>query len=856
MKALRRFIVRPQLPAALAPLGGLIRNLRWSWHPASQDLFSDIDRTLWDRFEGDPLKLLGAVSKDRLADLARDEEFLQRMRDVDANLQAYLAGPRWYQHQQQTRPEDHLPAGIAYYSMEFGISEVLPNYSGGLGILAGDHLKSASDLGLPLIGIGLLYRHGYFWQSLSADGWQQEHYPTYDAQGLPIDLVRDADGAPVTVAVAMPDDRTMTARIWRADVGRIPLLLLDTDFEANDDELRQTTDKLYGGDQNHRIKQELLLGIGGVRAVRAYSELVDRPEPEVFHMNEGHAGFLGLERIRTLINAGESFAEALTVVRAGTVFTTHTPVPAGIDRFPMDMVRLYLDGDSGGDSRLLPGVQVSEVLGLGAEQDPDRFNMAHMGLRLAQRANGVAKLHGVVSREMFAGLYPGFSPDEVPIGSVTNGVHLPTWAAREMYDVAGDMADWHDLASAEEWPYGDRVSNERLWSLRNTLRGRLVEMARGTVRKSWVMRGATEAELGWTSSILDARVLTIGFARRVSTYKRLTLMLRDPERLKRLLLDPERPIQLVIAGKAHPADDGGKRFMQEMVKFTDDLEVRHRIVFLPDYDMGMASVLCAGADVWLNNPIRPQEASGTSGMKAALNGVLNLSISDGWWDELFDGRDGWTIPTTGVEDETRRDDLESAALYNMIETRVLPLFYDRPQDDRPEGWVDMIRHTLSYLGPRVQATRMVRDYVNGYYGPAASAARILVSDPVQAKAFAAWKGKIRAAWPQVRVAQVDTSGIGQVPSLGNVMTLRAYLELGGLTENDVLVQVVTGTVDETEELSNVQTTDMTFIGNGDGHRFQAEIALERSGAIGYTVRVIPRSTLLASPAEMGLVATA
>ncbi|MDQ6658128.1 MAG: alpha-glucan family phosphorylase [Actinomycetota bacterium] len=856
MKALRRFIVRPQLPAALVPLGGLIRNLRWSWHPASQDLLADIDRDLWDRFDGDPLKLLGAVSKDRLQELAGNEDFLLRMRGLDADLQAYLSSPRWYQHQQQTRPDDHLPGGIAYFSMEFGITEVLPNYSGGLGILAGDHLKSASDLGLPLIGIGLLYRHGYFWQSLSADGWQQEHYPTYDAQGLPIDLVRDADGAPVTVAVAMPDDRTMTARIWRADVGRIPLLLLDTDFEANDDELRQTTDKLYGGDQNHRIKQELLLGIGGVRAVRAFTELAGRPEPEVFHMNEGHAGFLGLERIRTLIDSGESFAEALTVVRAGTVFTTHTPVPAGIDRFPVDLVRLYLDGDDGGDSRLLPGVQVSEVLGLGAEQDSGRFNMAHMGLRLAQRANGVAKLHGVVSREMFAGLYPGFSPDEVPIGSVTNGVHLPTWAAREMYDVAGDMADWQDLASADEWPHGDRVSNDRLWSLRNTLRDRLVEMARGTVRKSWVLRGATEPELGWTASILDPKVLTIGFARRVSTYKRLTLMLRDPERLKRLLLDPEKPIQLVIAGKAHPADDGGKRFMQEMVKFTDDPQVRHRIVFLADYDMGMASVLCAGADVWLNNPIRPQEASGTSGMKAALNGVLNLSISDGWWDELFDGRDGWTIPTSGVEDETRRDDLESAALYDMIETRVIPLFYHRTQDDRPEGWVDMIRHTLSYLGPRVQATRMVRDYVNGYYGPAASAARILVSDPVQAKAFAAWKDRVRWAWPQVRVAQVDASGIGQVPSLGNVMTLRASLELGGLSEDDVLVQVVTGTVDESEELSNVRTTDMTFIGNGDGHLFQAEIALERSGAIGYTVRVIPRNTLLASPAEMGLVATA
>ena len=371
------------------------------------------------------------------------------------------------------------------------------------------------------------------------------------------------------------------------------------------------------------------------------------------------------------------------------MFTTHTPVPAGIDRFPVDLVRHYLDSGSGGDvpAAARPGGRRGTRLGVGGR--PSRFNMAHMGLRLAQRANGVAKLHGVVSRNMFAPLYPGFEPDEVPIGSVTNGVHLPTWAAREMYDVAGDMADWQDLASAAEWPAADKVSSERLWELRNTLRQRLVAMARATVRKSHLQRGATVAELGWTESILDPDILTIGFARRVSTYKRLTLMLRDPARLRAILLDPDRPVQIVIAGKAHPADDGGKRYMQEMVRFTDDPTIRHRIVFLPDYDMGMAAVLCAGADVWLNNPIRPQEASGTSGMKAALNGGLNLSISDGWWDELYDGHDGWTIPTAdGVGDDNRRDDLEAAALYDLVEKRVAPLFYRRGENPagRTAGW--------------------------------------------------------------------------------------------------------------------------------------------------------------------------
>jgi glycogen phosphorylase len=856
VKALRRFTVRPQLPAPLEPLGTLIRNLRWSWHPPSQDLFADIDRRLWERFEGDPLKLLGAVSVDRLEQLAHDESFLTRMHGLAADLDHYLTDPRWYQHQMQLG--ESLPASIAYFSMEFGVAEVLPNYSGGLGILAGDHLKSASDLGVPIIGVGLLYRFGYFWQSLSADGWQQEHYPAHDPQGLLIDRALDADGEQIVVSVPMPGGRSVSARVWVAQVGRVPLLLLDADIEANDDFLRQTTDKLYGGDQDHRIKQEMLLGIGGVCAVKSYAEVRGHPLPEVFHMNEGHAGFLGLERIRAMIaEGGLAFAEALAVVRAGTVFTTHTPVPAGIDRFPVDLVRHYLDPDPSGTSRLLPGIAAGDVLALGSEEDPSRFNMAHMGLRLAQRANGVAQLHGAVSRLMFARLYPGFDPEEVPIGSVTNGVHLPTWAAREMYDVAGDMADWQDLASASEWPAANKVSNERLWELRQTLRSRLVAMARATARRSGQLRGMSVAELGWTETILDPNVLTIGFARRVSTYKRLTLMLRDQARLRRILLDPDRPVQIVVAGKAHPADDGGKRFMQEMVRFTDDPTIRHRIVFLPDYDMGMAAILCSGADVWLNNPIRPQEASGTSGMKAALNGALNLSISDGWWDELYDGYDGWTIPTAdGVGDEHRRDDLEAAALYDLIEKRVAPLFYERGESGRPDGWVDMVRHTLAYLGPRVQATRMVRDYVNGYYGPASVYVRAVTSDQTVAKGLAAWKEAVRAAWPSVRVVNVDTSGIGTEPSLGNVMMVRAYLDLGGLTPEDVEVQTVTGRVDANEQLHDITTVPMTLVGDGDGYRYEAQLPLTTSGAVGYTVRVLPKNDLLASPAEMGLVTTA
>jgi starch phosphorylase len=450
----------------------------------------------------------------------------------------------------------------------------------------------------------------------------------------------------------------------------------------------------------------------------------------------------------------------------------------------------------------------------------------------------------------------------VPIGSVTNGVPLPTWASREMYQVAGDMSNWQDLASAPEWPNSASVSAERLWEFRNTLRNRLVDMARVAVKKSWLQRGRTEPELGWTDNILDPDILTIGFARRVSTYKRLTLMLRDPQRLKALLLDPERPMQIVIAGKAHPADDGGKSYMQEMVRFTDDPEIRHRIVFLPDYDMGMAAILCAGADVWLNNPIRPQEASGTSGMKAALNGVLNLSISDGWWDELYDGNDGWMIPTAdGIADPHRRDDLEASALYDLLEKHVSRMFYDRGADNRPGRWVEMIRHTLSYLGPRVQATRMVRDYVREYYHPAAQASRKVTGKGyAPAKQLAAWKDTVRLAWPGVRVLNVDTSGIGLTPSLGNLMTVRALVDLAGLVDSDVRVQTIIGRVDVNDELHDLRYVDMVAtdeIGETvDQRLYEAEVPLDQSGQVGYTVRIYPSHPLLAAPAELGLAVTA
>jgi len=837
VKAVRRFTVRAGLPQSLAELETLATNLRWTWHPPTHDLFAAIDQGIWDRL-GDPLRLLAEVPASRLEQLATDQGFLARLGELSDDLRRYLSEPRWYQQRRsELTGSARMAETIAYFSMEFGVTEALPNYSGGLGVLAGDHLKAASDLGVPLIGVGLLYRSGYFRQSLSLDGWQIEHYPVLDPNGLPLSPLVEPSGAPILVHVAMPGGRVLRARIWKAQVGRVPLLLLDSDVDGNDDDLRGVTDRLYGGDQNHRIRQEILAGVGGVRAVRTYCELTGHPQPEVFHTNEGHAGFLGLERLRELMSAHQlTFDEALSAVRAGTVFTTHTPVPAGIDRFPVDLVQHYF-----GDGSLLPDVDIRRVLALGAEDNPGMFNMAHMGLRLAQRANGVSQLHGEVSRQMFGGLWSGFDTDEVPITSVTNGVHGPTWTAREMASVGLDLDD------------------NALWELRCELRKRLVVEVRRRVREAWLQRGASSLELAWTDTVFDPDVLTVGFARRVPTYKRLTLMLRDHDRLRSLLLHPERPAQLVVAGKSHPADDGGKALIQQVVRFADEHDVRHRIVFLPDYDMSMARYLYWGCDVWLNNPTRPLEACGTSGMKSALNGGLNLSIRDGWWDEFYDGSNGWAIPTAdGVSDPLRRDDLEAAALYELLGSQVAPLFYDRSNDGVPAQWLAMVRHTLASLGPQVQASRMVQEYVNTQYTPAATAVELADAEGYRvARELASYRQRLSGAWPNVRVTSCELSLNGSdTPVLGERVVVRAAVELAGLAESDVQVQAVVGRVADSDELYDVVTVPMSPTSQSGNGEYAAEVSLPHAGALGVTARVLPNHELLASPVELGRVVVA
>lgn len=855
MKPIRKFTVRAVVPGSLSALEELAGNLRWSWHEPTKRLFEHIDPELWRTSRRDPVAFLGEVDPARLEELAADAGYVEWAERERSGLREYLSEPRWFQSLGTDRPRT-----VAYFSPEFGITAALPQYSGGLGILAGDHLKAASDLGVPLVGVGLFYKAGYFSQSISPDGWQQERYPVLDPDGLPLSVLRRPDGSPVQVTLALPDDESLHARVWKAAVGRITLLLLDTDIPANGDELRSVTDRLYGGGGEHRLLQELLLGVGGGRAVRAYTELGGTPAPDVFHMNEGHAGFLGLERIATHIAEGLSFAEALQLVRAGTVFTTHTPVPAGIDRFDRGLVERYLT------SSLLPGVDPAEALALGVEPGADAatspFNMAVMGLRLAQRANGVSKLHGQVSRRMFGDLWPGFDADEVPITSITNGVHAPTWTDPALVALAESTLGTSDTEHAD-WKSG-ALSDAELWSVKRSMRLQLVEDARRRLAAAWTEQHPGTQAPSWVSRVLDPDTLTVGFARRVPTYKRLTLMLRDPDRLKAILTNPERPVQFVIAGKSHPADDEGKRLIQQLVRFAQQPDLRERIVFLPDYDMGMAELLYPGCDVWLNNPLRPLEACGTSGMKAAMNGALNLSILDGWWAEYAGDDYGWVIPSADAAgDAGERDALEAAALYELLEHRVATRFYERDGDDVPVEWVRRVRQTLTTLAPELGADRMVRQYVEELYRPAAEqSARVEADADRGARELAAFDARVRSRWRNVQVVHVESGGV-ESPHVGDDLNLRAYVELDGLSPDDVAVEVVYGRSRSDESIEGVRrtrlepesTTDAASPGSGP-RLYTGTVVLDRAGAFGYTVRVVPRHPLLVSPAEVGLVAVA
>jgi starch phosphorylase len=816
--------VSTRLPAELEPLREIAMDLGAMGDERARDLFRRLDPERWGTDGADALGVLNAIPQERLDELAGDSAFVASAVTLRDDLARARVAPRWY----QLTHGDGLGL-VAYFSLEFGLAEGLPVYSGGLGVLAGDHLKAAADLGVPLVGLGLFYHYGYLQQSLDRTGWQRELSRQLNPHAMAltpvpdVDLVVDLAGVPTHV------------RLWRADIGRVQLYLLDTDVESNAPAERAVTDRLYGGDAEHRIRQEIILGVGGMRALDHLGL-----EASVFHMNEGHAAFLALERIRQLVTTTDmTFDEAVEATRPAQLFTTHTPVAAGIDRFGHDLIEKYFaswaDECQVGLERLMelghePGTEPATVL-----------NLAAMGLRLAGAANGVSEIHGEVSRSMFAPLWPELPADEVPIGAVTNGVHGRTWVTREMADLFDRQIGpaWPE-AAPDEWERLEDVSDEELWAIRRINRERLVGYARQRARRGLLARGWSEAETAWCDEILDPSTLTIVFARRFAPYKRATLLLRDLERLRALLFAKKRPVQVIFAGKAHPADDDGKHLLQSVVDLTTDMEWRDRLVFLDDYDIGMARMLVSGADVWLNTPVRRMEACGTSGMKAALNGGLNCSVLDGWWDELFDGDVGWAVPSAEwITDPEARGAVEASALLNVLEHQIVPAFYERDADGMPTDWVRRMRTSLARLGPRISASRMVRDYVEDWYLPAASRSRGLAQDDyAAARELVQWRARVAEAWHHVAILAITHEGTATV---GDAQRVWADVTLGTLDPNEVQVQLWHGRVDGEDQLADPQLTVMqrAQTGTGSTTRYVAELASAEQGHFGFSVRVVP-----------------
>ncbi len=849
MKQLRTFTVVPCLPDRLQPLLEIAYNLWWSWNPEAVDLFRRMDHDLWTSSYHNPVQMLGAIDQDRLRYLESDDVFLAHMDRVAQSLERYLSMPTWAQ---KVHPEFN-DNRVAYFSMEFGLHECLPIYAGGLGVLAGDHFKSTSELGLPIVGVGLLYRQGYFHQYLTHDGWQQEYYPENDVYNMPVRRVRDSQGRPVQVEVRI-QNRSVLVQAWKVQVGRAPLYLLDTNVEENNPGDRAITYQLYAPGADMRIRQEIVLGIGGVRLLHALGM-----DPSVCHMNEGHSAFLGLERIRLLREeTGLSFREAAEAVKAGNVFTTHTPVPAGIDLFPPELV----EGHLGEYVRSL-GIDTPTLLALGRQNPQDShepLSMAVLAIHLSGQRNGVSALHGKVSRRMWSGVWAGIPVEEVPIGHVTNGVHVRSWLSDEMARLFDRYLgpQWVDEPLNQEmWGRIRQIPDNELWRGQERLKERLVGFVRRKLVGQLRRRGAPNHEMQQAEEVLDPEALTIGFARRFATYKRGTLLFADAERLSRILNHPERPVQIVFAGKAHPADNEGKRFIQEIVRHCRQREFRKRVVFLEDYDINIARYLVQGVDLWLNTPRRPLEACGTSGMKVPPNGGINVSILDGWWDEAYDGEVGWAVGRgEEYDDPAVQDTTESRALYDILEAEVIPLYYTRGEDGLPRGWIAKMKASIERLTPVFNTNRMVREYTEKYYLPALHQWSRLGSNNYQAaKALARWEERIRAAWPGVRFQEVVASTQDEV-KVGEEYPVRCGVALNGLDPRDVLVELYYGSLDPMGTLARSEKRTMRYeAARGDGtHEFAGEVPCSRSGKYGFAVRVLPDHPNLAHPWELGLVA--
>ncbi len=850
MQALRVFSVVPKLPPKLEPLWDIANNLWFSWNNELTNVFTTIDHNLWVSCQQNPVALLNRLPQRRIEELARDDFFIQRLNDAKRSLEHYLAR----RHSPFKFPPSHGGHQVvAYFSLEYGIALCLPIYSGGLGVLAGDHLKSASDLNVPLVGIGLLYQEGYFRQYMTPDGWQQERYPDHEFEQMPLRLAQTPEGkdAVVTLDIA---GQPLVARIWQAGVGKVRLYLLDTNVPENPPHFRQVTARLYGGGLEMRLWQEILLGIGGIKALSVLGI-----EPAVIHMNEGHSAFAGLERIRVYMqDHGLSFEAASELTASTSVFTTHTPVPAGNDRFPPELMHQHFDEYS----RKL-GLAFKVFLALGREDPRDEgehFCMTVLALRLSRFSNGVSKLHGEVSRHMWRNVWPQNPVEDVPIGSITNGVHMPTWVATDMAILFDRyLGNWReDPDCGRIWDQAEAIPDSELWRTHERLRERLVDFVRKRLRKQLMEKGARHKELQMADEVLDPQALTIGFARRFATYKRANMLLMDKERLVRLINSSGRRVQFIFAGKAHPHDNEGKKIIQELTQLCRREDCRFSMVFLEDYDVKIASRMVQGCDVWLNNPRRPLEACGTSGMKAVANGVLQLSTLDGWWDEAYkpDNSLGWAIGRgEEYDDLTYQDFVESQTLYNILENDVLPEFYDRGHGNLPRTWIRKMKNAFRELGPVFNAHRMVEDYVEHAYLPSWRNYQNLVHDDFSAaKELADWRMKLMTRWGNLRIQDIRTETHDQV-FVEEPVLVEAKVYLDGLSTSDVRAEIYFGPVGQDSLFTRRSTAVMTpdkDLGEG-WYLYRGEVMPSESGRFGFNVRLLPHHPLLLDAHSLGLI---
>jgi len=850
MQPVATYTVVSSLPEPLQRLADIAYNVRWSWDHETIELFRRLDRDLWEETNHNPVKMIGAISQSRLNALARDESFLAHLERVTQSFDSYVQGGArgWYasEHGGEAAPQ------IAYFSFEFGLTECIPIYSGGLGMLAGDHLKASSDLAVPLVGVGMLYQQGYFRQYLNVDGWQQERYPDNDFYTMPLRPVLDGAGQPLKISVEFPG-RPVYAQVWETQVGRVTLYLLDTNIHENPNPDDQNiTDQLYGGDREVRIKQEILLGIGGLRALYAVGL-----EPAVCHMNEGHSAFMALERARILMErSGMTFKEAAAITAASNVFTTHTPVPAGNDYFAPDLVERYFQ-----TYREALGLSATEFIGLGRVNPGDaaeEFCMTVLALRMSAYANGVSRLHGEVARKMWQGVYPKVPALEVPIGSITNGVHIYSWISRELAGLFDRYLGprWREEPTdTHVWERVSNIPSEELWRAHEIRRERLVSVARKRLILQLEQRGAPTLEIDEAHDVLDPEVLTIGFARRFATYKRATLLLRDLDRFSSILCG-EHPVQFVFAGKAHPHDNAGKEFIRDIVHYARTAGCRNRMVFLEDYDMVIARYLVQGVDVWLNTPRRPLEASGTSGMKAAINGVINLSVLDGWWAEAYRRDVGWAIGRgEEYEDQELQDYVESNAIYDLIEKDLIPTFYDRGSDGLPRGWIMRMKSSLKELCPVYSTARMVQEYVRRFYVPALGQARSLAgNDYGNGREFASWLANLEAKWDKLDLGDITT--MTSKVQVGDALKVSAEVYLADVSPEQVAVQLYEGELDRDGAISRGHTHLMQPVGTGKKKgwfQYAAEFTAEATGRQGYTVRVIPAHPEIQKTLRFGLI---